>query len=97
MLTIQQIKDTVAGYLKDKPIEQVYLFGSYARGEAQEDSDVDLGVKLKDERITLWQYLHIAEELQELLGKKVDFVEIALMHTWIKRGFETDKIEIYHA
>ncbi len=42
MLTIQQIKDTVTDYFKDKPVEKVYLFGSYASGEAKEESDVDL-------------------------------------------------------
>jgi predicted nucleotidyltransferase len=32
MLTVQQIKDTVTDYFKDKPVKSVYLFGSYARG-----------------------------------------------------------------
>ena len=70
---------------------------SHKVDEAKEESDVDLGIILKDERISLYQYIGIAEGLQQLLGKKVDFVEIAFMHAWVKRGFETDKLEIYHA
>lgn len=40
-LPIYQIQ-ILQGYFKDKPVLKVYLFGSYARGEADEDSDVDL-------------------------------------------------------
>jgi len=42
MLTVQQIKDTVTDYFKDKPVKSVYLFGSYARGDAEENSDIDI-------------------------------------------------------
>jgi predicted nucleotidyltransferase len=42
MLTTVQIQKVVADYFKDKPVKKVYLFGSYARGEANENSDVDL-------------------------------------------------------
>jgi hypothetical protein len=33
MLTIEQIKATVADYFKDKPVKQVYLFGSFPKVE----------------------------------------------------------------
>lgn len=98
MLTIQQIKDTVTDYFKDKPVKEVYLFGSYARGEAKEDSDVDLGVVLdRTIRMSLWQYAGMAGGLEDILHKKIDFIQIDLMHSWVKSGFEKDKIEIYHA
>jgi len=97
MLTIEQIKNTVTDYFKDKPVKSVYLFGSYARGEAREDSDIDLGIILEDVKISLWQYAGIALGLEEALSKKVDMVEIELMHNWVKRNFERDKMEIYHA
>lgn len=97
MLTIEQIKATVADYFKDKPVKSVYLFGSYARGEAREDSDVDIAVTLQNVRISLWQYVAIVLGLEEALQKKIDMVEIDLMHSWVKRNFEKDKIEIYHA
>ncbi len=97
MLTVQQIKETVAGYFKDKPVKEVYLFGSYARGEAKEDSDIDLGIVMDDTRMNLWQYAGMALGLEESLNKRIDLVEINLMHSWVKRGFEKDKMEIYHA
>ena len=97
MLTVQQIRDTVTDYFKDKPVKSVYLFGSYARGEARENSDVDLGVEIERTDMSLWKYAAMASGLQEVLKKEVDLVQIDLMHSWVKRSFEKEKIEIYHA
>lgn len=74
MLTTEQIKETVAAYFKDKPVQKVYLFGSYARGEADEQSDVDLLVDLDRADKIGWDYFIWPEELAQELGKKVDVV-----------------------
>ena len=71
MLTVQQIKDTVTDYFKDKPVKRVYLFGSYARGEAKENSDVDLGVVIERDNLNLWQYVKLAAELEDRLHVKL--------------------------
>jgi uncharacterized protein len=97
VLTVQQIKDTVTDYFKDKPVKRVYLFGSYARGEAKENSDVDLGIIMDDSRMSLWKFAGLALGLEERLNKKIDLVEIDQMHSWVKRNFENNKMEIYHA
>lgn len=58
MLTVQQIKDTVTDYFKDKPVKEIYLYGSYASGYASEESDVDLLVEYDDKKryhfLKLW-------------------------------------------
>ena len=66
----------IAEYFKTQPVLKAWLFGSYARGEEREDSDVDLLVKF-DRRIPigLFAYLRIHRELEEKLGRKVDLVE----------------------
>lgn len=53
MLTIEQIKATVADYFKDKPVKSVYLIGSYARGDAGEASDVDLGIIMEETKMSI--------------------------------------------
>ena len=53
MRTIEKIQAVVAGYFRDKPVKQVWLFGSYARGEAREDSDVDLMVTYDESKKAL--------------------------------------------
>ena len=49
------------------------LFGSVARGEERADSDIDFLVALAEER-GFSDYLAMAEELEGLLGRKVDLV-----------------------
>jgi hypothetical protein len=74
MLTTEQIRKTVSEYFKDKPVKKVYLFGSYARGEADEESDVDLLVDLDDQAKIGWQYFVWFEDLGKLFAKKTDIV-----------------------
>ena len=74
MLTTEQIKQTVSEYFKDKPVKKVYLFGSYARGEADENSDVDLLVDLDYSKKIGWQVYSWHDELKDIFKKKVDVV-----------------------
>lgn len=74
MLTTAQIQKLVADYFKDKPVKRVYLFGSYARGEADENSDVDLLVDLDYEKYSGWQFFGWYWELGEIFKIKVDVV-----------------------
>lgn len=61
-------------------VQEMYLFGSYARGEAKEDSDLDFLVYGGDDfRLTMIYAL--AEELREILGKDVDVFEIPELNT----------------
>ena len=56
-------------------IQQVYLFGSYARKEATEDSDIDILVCGGD-RFKLTMVFAFAEELRKAFNKDVDVFEI---------------------
>ena len=51
----------------------VRVFGSVARGEADEKSDIDLLVDL-GENISPWFPVRLIRELEQLLGRKVDIV-----------------------
>ena len=54
------------------PIRRLALFGSWARGEAREDSDVDVMVDV-DPSIGMG-FIELAEELERALGRRVDLV-----------------------
>lgn len=63
----------------EKPIMAAYLFGSTAKGNATEKSDIDLGLILKDDFDLLANYdykLRLMGELRELSGRTVDIVLI---------------------
>lgn len=71
--TINEIRNMTAPVAKEYGIERMSLFGSYARGEAKEDSDIDLYIergKLK----SLLQYFAFIDELENVLGCHVDVV-----------------------
>lgn len=71
--TLEEIKAIVTPIAQRYNMKEVYLFGSYARGEATEKSDIDLVMNFSD-TITLFTYAEIIKELENLFGKKVDIV-----------------------
>lgn len=61
----------MARYFVNQPIEKVWIFGSYARLEEDSQSDFDILMIFSPEtRITLFKYVNLVNELQELKGKK---------------------------
>jgi predicted nucleotidyltransferase len=96
MLTVQQIKDTVTDYFKDKPVKSVYLFGSYARGDAKENSDIDILFSLKENtRISYFGLAQYLVDLEEKLVNKVDLVEEEVIYPRLKKYIDADKILLF--
>ena len=56
----------------DYPITSLAIFGSYARKEQHEKSDLDILVEFRD-KIGV-RFIDLAEEIEELIGSKVDLV-----------------------
>ena len=75
VLTIENIISIVKPIAEKYHVDQVYLFGSYARGEANIDSDLDFLVYGGDS-FKLTMIFAFAEELREVLNKNVDVFEI---------------------
>lgn len=75
IFTLKDIADLIRPIVDKYRIQEIYLFGSYARGEADEDSDLDLLV-FGSEDFKLTMIFAFAEELREVLKKDVDVFEI---------------------
>jgi len=54
---------------------EVQLFGSVARGDEQPDSDIDLLVEFEPGS-SLFDLMHLQDEFEELLGRRVDVVSV---------------------
>ena len=94
VLTIKQIKDRIKPIIAKHKIDTVYLFGSYARGEANSNSDVDIYCSKGDVN-TLWKLSSFKDELMAALRKEVDVVTIGSeMDDYFKAQLEEDMIRI---
>ena len=94
ILTIKQIKERIKPVIEKHGIKTVYLFGSYARGEANRNSDVDIYCDRGDVD-TLWKHSALQDELIKALGKDVDVITIgSQMHDYFRQQLEEDMIRI---
>jgi len=86
----------LSSYFAHQPIEKAWLFGSYARSEQNNKSDIDILVSFSNGmKITLFKYSHIINDLQALTRCKVDLVEEGQLKSFAKESAEHDKILIY--
>ena len=97
MITKEEILKTLA---KDKPelqkrfkVHKIALFGSYSRGDQQADSDVDILITLDPER-SLLDLIALKQEMEDLLGCKVDVVTEASVSPYIRPQVLRDAVAL---
>ena len=86
---------TIAEYFKTQPVLKAWLFGSYSRGEQTKDSDVDILVLLDKSRPIGLKFFGMWNDLEELLGRKVDLVSEGTLLPFAQQSADKDKILIY--
>ena len=74
--TLEEISRRVRPVAEKYHLKAVYVFGSYARGEAREDSDVDLLIDDTDSGLRGLAYGGLCYDLGEALEKEISFVTI---------------------
>ena len=74
MKTFNEIRNLITPVLELYHVKSAYVFGSYARGEANETSDVDLFVVFDNDEITLFEVGGLLEALKEVLQMNVDLL-----------------------
>lgn len=75
VLTIENIINLIKSIAEKYHVQNIYLFGSYAKGEANIESDLDFLV-YGGESFKLTMIFALAEELRNVLNKRVDVFEI---------------------
>jgi predicted nucleotidyltransferase len=84
ILSKEQIQRTIAEFFADKPVNKVWLFGSYARGDADEKSDIDVLLDIDKNAKVGWEYYGWFDDLSQLFKKKVDIVSHGWENKYIK-------------
>lgn len=93
-LSDQELRQ-LARYFSDQPVIKAYLFGSHARGEAIEGSDVDILLDLDYQHVIGLRFLKMKLDLQEILRKNVDLVSSKGLSKYIRPFVDKEKILIY--
>ena len=92
--TIAEIRNKITNTARQYGIQKAYLFGSYARGEAGLESDIDICIEKGNLR-TLFELSGFCQDLEETLGNKVDVVTTASLSDDFKGQIESEMILIY--
>jgi len=75
------------------PIQSLALFGSFARGDGRESSDVDLLVEFS-RPVSLSTFLALEDELKALAGRDVDLISRGALKPHIGRNVARDLVPL---
>ena len=92
--TIKEIKNIIKPILNKYGITDIYLFGSYARGEAKDSSDIDIYCNQGNIKTLIDQGL-LEDELESSLNKKVDIIfDSSYIDDYFKQQIKEDMIKL---
>ena len=94
ILNIEEIREAASDLARERGLERVYLFGSYARGDATPESDVDLRI---DEGALggLFALSGLYLALQERLHKKVDLLTTDSLDDAFLSRIQSEEVLLY--
>ena len=81
--------------LKRLGVEHLYLFGSTARDEAREDSDVDLFFDYDEGSLSLLGLMDVKERASEILKSKADIMTRDSLHKVLRAGIEQSAVRVF--
>ena len=90
---IEVLAKRIVPILRDGGVVEASVFGSFTRGEAQPDSDLDLLVRYK-KSVSLFDVSGLKCELEKLLGSKVDLVSKDYLKPRIKKRILQESVRI---
>ena len=94
MLSLNEIKVVVQTIAPKYGVESVYLFGSYARGDANEDSDFDFRIVGGSFR-SLYDLIAFRLDLADTLGREVDVIQTKNMQDSFYRVIRDEEVLVF--
>jgi predicted nucleotidyltransferase len=93
-MNIAEIREKTLPILIQYRIKRAGIFGSFARGNETDKSDIDILVELGD-KISLLQFVGIKHELEDVLNKNIDLVEYQAIKPRLRERILAEEIRIY--
>jgi len=90
---IRSLRDEILRIAARHGARDVRIFGSVARGGAQDDSDLDVLVTLDDDR-SLLDHVGLKQDLEDLLGRKVDVVTEGALHRLLRQSILEEAVAL---
>ena len=90
-----EYSEKIANCFRNKPVKRAFLFGSAARSEEDELSDVDILVELDYSQPIGLGFVKMKLELEDLLKRKVDILTSNSVSKYIRPFIDSEKILIY--
>jgi uncharacterized protein len=81
--------------LKRLGVQHLYLFGSTVRGDARDDSDVDLFFDHQRGKLSLFDLMEVKEQTARILGRKTDIMTRRSLHPLIREHVEASAQQIF--
>ena len=96
--TLHDISNAVCATMKNYDVQEVYVFGSYARGEETQNSDIDLRF-VCGPSITFGDLYEIVELLKLRLGREIEIVTNppSQMRPAFRESVLRDEVKLYEA
>lgn len=94
LYTIEEIKNISVPIVKKYGVKSLSLFGSYARNEADEDSDLDFYID-KGELRGLFQYYSLINELENSFKCHVDLITTGIADDNFLKQIHKDEVVLY--
>ncbi len=85
----------IQAYLASMPIDKAWIFGSFARGEETDHSDIDILVQFTKGVKLGFRYFHFISDLEAISNRKIDLVEISTLDPFVVPYVNQDKVLIY--
>lgn len=92
-ITVEEVRRKAVPILKKAHITRAGIFGSIARGEAKEKSDIDMLIDFDDAK-TLFDLARLQRELEAVLHRKVDLITYRSLYSRLRNIIEREEVAI---
>jgi len=93
-LLLQEKREEILQIASKHGAFNVRVFGSVARGEETENSDIDFLIDYDLKKTSPWFPVGLIQDLEALLGRKVDIVPAKCLHYFIKDRVLAEAIDL---
>ena len=90
---LKKLQEIAVPILKKAGVTRSSVFGSVARGDERNDSDVDILIEFRGKK-TLFDLVELQQSLESALGREVDLITRRSIHPPLKEIIEKEEVSI---